>query len=96
MDEIKYKDIIDLGFNEKEEHDQNYINHYGFVYSIITLNLTDLIYIDWVKETRLCEIIRIDSVKTMNIQGRLKINNLDHLKEMILFFTGKRCTPDYA
>jgi len=82
--EIKYKDVMDLGFVEQFVEDNVFFNQYGFQYSIITFECAKRIFIDWDKTTRLCEILRVD--KDGNIKGRKKIESIDDLKEIILFY----------
>ena len=84
---IKYSDIISLNFNVDVQDDQVYFDQYGFDYCIITKDLTPEIYLDWEKETRLCEMVRIDSQEDGNIKSRIPIINLGHLKQMINFFS---------
>lgn len=83
--EIDYKDIIRLGFTENEDtNDKVYFNKYGFEYVIITKQLTKDIYIDWPKETRLCEMVRTDSEGY--IESTMPIRDLEHLEVLIDFF----------
>ena len=89
QEQIKYKDIIDLGFSVEEHQDDVYFNEYGFGWCIITKDLTDTIYLDWVKETRLCTLIRVDNPEECNIVARMPIMNLEHLKIIDKFFTDK-------
>jgi hypothetical protein len=83
--EIKYGDIIDLGFEVEECNDPVYFKNHGFQYCIITKKLTKRIYIDWAKETKLCEMIRVDSED--NIKAKHPIKSLAELKYIIDFFT---------
>lgn len=92
MKEIDYSEIINLGFEILESNDNVYFNRYGFPYCIITKKLTDLIYIQWHKETRLCEMVRIDDILNCNILATMPINDLEHLNQMIDFFTNKAYT----
>lgn len=93
MEEIRYIDIMELGFTEdKSPIDEVYYNEYGFKYRIYQKALTDTIYLDWQKETRLCKLIRVDSPETGNIKGVIDIQDLNHLKRVIRFFTD---TPDF-
>ena len=87
---IKYETIKDLGFTEVEEYDQVYFLEYGFPYTIIQLFLTDLIYLEWAKETQLCELIRVDSIEEQNILSRMPIKDLEHLIGLINFFVDKK------
>jgi hypothetical protein len=87
---IKYSDIMALGFSEEEQHDPQYFKQYGYAYCIITLNLTKKIYLDWAKETQLCEMIRINNTESCDIAARLPIRDLAYLKEMVEFFLGEK------
>lgn len=86
MEEINYKEIIDLGFKETFSDDDVYFNQYGYQYSIIELKLTKHIYIDWDKPTRICSLIRINNKKECNIMAKYKIQGLEELKKIINFF----------
>ena len=86
--QIKYKDIMSLGFTEdRTPCDQVYYNEYGFKYRIYQLQLTDTIYLDWQKETRLCKLVRIDHPDKGNIRGVIDIEDLNHLKQIVKFFS---------
>ena len=96
QEKIKYSEVIALGFTEDMQHDAVYEAEHGYSYCIITKELTKKIYLDWAKETQLCKLIRIDSSKNCNIKAELPIKNLEHLKEMINFFSDdKEQTFDY-
>lgn len=82
--QIRYRDIINLGFTEKKQHDNVYFDRYGFDYCIIQLNLTNKIYIDWAKETRLCGLMRMN--KSGDILNHYPIRDLAQLKRIIDFF----------
>lgn len=84
---VRFNDIKDLGFKATECYDRIYLEEYGFEYIIYTLDLTNKIYVDWARETGLCELIRIDSPKECNIKKRVVIENIDHLKRIIDFYT---------
>src|SRR5687768_4342536 len=88
QEQINYSDIIALGFNEEYESDAVYFNQYGYDYTIITLKLSKWIYLDWAKETRLCEMIRTN--KEQDVIKRKPIKNLSELKEIVDFFLGKK------
>lgn len=87
QEKIKYSEIIALGFTEDMQSDEVYFNEYGFDYCIITKELTKTIHLDWAKETQLCKMVRVDSPKTGNVKAELPIRNLEHLKEIINFFS---------
>lgn len=84
--EINYKTIMDLGFEEEFCSDSVYFDEYGFEYSIISLKLAKHIYLEWSKESRTCEIMRID--KDYNVIRRKKISGEKELKEIVDFFKG--------
>lgn len=87
QEKIKYSEVIALGFTEDMQSDEVYFNEYGFDYCIITKELTKTIHLDWAKETQLCKMVRVDSPKTGNVKAELPIRNLEHLKEIINFFS---------
>jgi len=86
QEKIEYHEIMNRGFNEEILSDPNFFKEFGFDYSIITLKLTKKTYLEWEKETQLCEFIRIDSKKKRNIMARTPINNLNQLDSVISFF----------
>lgn len=97
QEKINYDEIMALGFNEEIQSDKVYENTYGYSYCIITKELTKKIYLDWAKETRLCKMVRLEKPKTADIGAELPIKNLEHLKEMINFFSDeKEQTFDYS
>lgn len=81
---INYSDVMELGFTEDIVPDAVYEAHYGFPYSIITLDLTKKIYIEWHKETGLAEIVRTN--KNHEIQATRPVWNLEHLTDLVNFF----------
>ena len=97
QEKFMYSGIMSLGFKEQLVSDKAYFDQYGYEYSMITKYLTKKIYLDWVKETQLCELIRIDNDEEMNIKGRLPIRDIDHLNEIIDFFSDEqKQTHDYS
>lgn len=86
QNKFKYKTIIELGFTEQIIDDKIYFNQHGFDYSIVQLNLTKRIYLDWTKETKLCKLVRVDSPKNGIIKAEMPIKDIKHLKEIINFF----------
>ena len=94
--QINYDEIIALGFNEEIAYDSCYEAEHGYAYCIITKNLTKKIYLEWQKDTKLCKMVRLSKPKTGDIGAELPIKNLDHLKEMINFFSDEAKTePNY-
>jgi len=92
QERIKYSEIMSLGFTEEVMDDKVYFNEYGFDWCIITKELTKKIYLDWAKETQLCEMVRIDNQKNWNIIKRLAIKDFAHLKEIVDFYSDEaRC-----
>ena len=90
MKEIKYKDVMDLGFKETFSHDNVYFNQYGYEYSIVELKLTKHVFIDWEKSSRICTMIRINNKEECSIMARYEIQNLRELKDIIDFFIDKK------
>ena len=89
QEQIYYEDIMKLGFKEEQVEDEAYYSLHGFDYSIITKKLTKKIYLEWAKETKLCQMIRIDNPKNGIIKAEMPIRDLDHLKEVINFYCDK-------
>lgn len=87
QEKINYCEIMALGFTEDVQNDSVYEAEHGYKYCIITKQLTKKIYLDWEKDTKLCKMVRLSNHKTGDIGAELPIKNLEHLKEMINFFT---------
>lgn len=91
QEKINYSEIMALGFTEDIQHDSVYEAEHGFAYCIITLKVSKKIYFDWAKETKLCKMVRLSNPKTGDIGNEMPIKNLEHLKELVVFFlTGER------
>jgi hypothetical protein len=90
QEKINYDEIMALGFTEDMQSDSVYEAKHGYSYCIITKQLTKKIYLDWVKETKLCKMVRLEKPKTGDIGAELPIKNLGHLKEMINFFSDEK------
>ena len=75
--DIKYSDVIRLGFKIEKSKDNVYFDEYGFNYEIITFKLSRNSVIDWAKESHKCEILKCDSEGTI-----LKIINIPNLEEL--------------
>ena len=84
--QIRYKDVMDLGFIETQCPDNVFRDEYGYDYKIVELNLTKKISIDWNIETRMCQLIRINNNIDCDVKARYPIKNLDELKTIIDFF----------
>ena len=97
QEKINYDKIMALGFTEEVNSDSVYEAEHGYSYCIITKQLTKKIYLDWAKETKLCKMVRLSKPKTGDIGAELPIKNIEHLKEMINFFSDeKEQTFDYG
>ena len=89
QEQIDYSEIIALGFKEDFAEDKVYEKRYGYTYVIITKELTKKIHIEWFKDSRVCKMVRIDSPTRGNVKNTLLIQDLDHLKQIINFYTDK-------
>jgi predicted metal-dependent RNase len=87
---INYNKIMALGFTEEIGSDDVYYRQNGYEYAIVSKKLTKTISLDWEKETKLCRMIRIDSPNKGNIKAELPIMNLQHLKDLINFFSNDK------
>ena len=97
QEKIDYDKIMALGFTEEIGSDDVYYRQNGYEYAIVSKELTKTISLYWEKETKLCKLIRIDIPKTGNIKAELPIMNLQHLKDLINFFSNeKEQTFDYS
>ena len=90
MEQISYKHIMQLGFTETEVNDPVYFDQHGYKYAIIEKKITKNVFIQWHKDSRLCEMYRIDSPKTGNIMKRRPIQTFDELKDIINFYTDEK------
>lgn len=90
QEKINYSEIMALGFSEEVQSDKCYEAEHGYSYCIITKQLTKKIYLDWAKETKLCKMVRLSNPKTGDIGNEMPIKNLEHLNEIINFFSDKK------
>lgn len=90
MEQIEYSEIMKLGFSEEEGSCNVFYRQFGYNYSIVTLYLTNKIYIDWEKQTRLCKMVRLKKKTGGDIENEMPIQNLDQLKDIIHFFKEKK------
>lgn len=86
---IDYKDVIALGFLRQDEQDSVFFGQYGFKWFIVEIELTKSVKASWDCNSRLVELIRH---KERSILGRMPIENLQHLKDMLSFY-GKYTPP---
>jgi len=78
---IKYSDVIRLGFKETKVKDDTFFKEFGFGYSIIEFKLNKYSCIDWAKESRKCEILKCG--KEGDVLERIDIPNLLELEKII-------------
>lgn len=90
QEKINYDEIMALGFTEDVQSDKCYEAEHGYAYCIITLQVSKKIYFDWAKETKLCKMVRLSKPKTGDIGNEMPIKNLEHLKELINFFSDRK------
>lgn len=81
---ILYKDVVDLGFQRKEQNDSVFFNQYGFNYYLMNKKLDKKITAEWDINERTVRIIRCN--KTGDILGQIDVANLEELKKYIEFF----------
>jgi hypothetical protein len=87
QESINYSKVIDLGFKRKDLDDNVFFNQYGFGWFIVTLKLKKGIKAEWDCNTRTVEIVNYEG---HDVIGRMPVENLEHLKEIIEFFKGKK------
>lgn len=83
---IYYQDVMDLGFSETVCSDPVYERQHGYKYCIYTLYLNELIYLDWEKSTKLCQIVRLKPDDPDYVAKRMPIIDLKQLKAVVKFF----------
>lgn len=88
QEEIWYKEVIDLGFQEEYYSDSVHENQYGFQASHVMIELSLGITCYWEKEDRTCYIIRC--AENGDIKAKVLIRDLEHLKEWVLFFKSNK------
>lgn len=84
--QIRYKDVMELGFIETQCPDNVFRDEYGYDYKVVEFKIAKLISIYWDIETRTCELIRINNNVDCDIRARYPIKNLEELKTIIDFF----------
>lgn len=86
QEEIRYDDIMELGFTEEIQKDKIWEGQYGFPYAIIYKDLTKKIQLDWCQATRKCRLIRINNAREGSIVAKYPVKNLEELKTIVKFF----------
>jgi hypothetical protein len=81
---ILYKDVLELGFQRKEQNDSVFFNQYGFNYYLMNKKLDKKITAEWDINKRTVRIIRCN--KHGDVLGQINVNNLNELKMYIKFF----------
>ena len=84
---ITYKQCVDLGFKRTNENDSQWFNQYGYDWFLVEKYINKHLYFSWDCETRFVDLIRHN--KECDILGKIPVRNLQHLKELIHFFTNK-------
>lgn len=87
--EFTYKFIMDLEFKEEFNSDSVFFDKYGYDYSIVTLQLSPKIYVDWDKTTRKCKLVRLKNLKTQDIGNEMPIFTEEQLINIIAFFKNR-------
>lgn len=89
--QIKYCDIMALGFTAEDGHDQVFENIHGYPYTIFTKMLAPGLMLDWHQTTRLCELLVIRH-EDGHIFERIPIVDLAHLQVIVDAFNSQ-ATP---
>lgn len=85
--EIRYKDIVDLGFKSEPIDDSVFFEQFGYPYKIIQLHLSECTVLDWDQRDRKVSIILSDEYGHILKHGY--IPDVDTLKELVSFFVNK-------
>lgn len=83
--EIKFKDVMALGFKRIDSHDQVFIDQYGFDYFIVSKKVMKHLMFDWDCNTHFVTLLKIG--KEGHILSKIEIADLDELTMYINFFT---------
>lgn len=86
QEQINYADVMELGFCDEQVNDSVHMKMYGYPASNNYLELTDTIYVDWDKVTRLCKIVRVNNPKDCTVIKQIPVINLNQLKLIINFY----------
>lgn len=90
---IDYKTCLDLGFKHIHLGDQLFIDQYGFDWFTLDMKVMKKLWFTWDCNTRLVTLIRGTQ---KNLRAETPIYNLEHLKQMIDFFTIDREPKSYS
>lgn len=85
---IRFKDVIDLGFNYEQGNDKIHIDQYGYDWFWCEMKLHKQIFAYWDCDTRYVELRRQN--KDGDILSRIEVKDLDELKKWIEFFKGNK------
>lgn len=88
QEKIDYSDVIDLGFKRYDHSDTVFFNRHGYNYFRVELELTKHIYLDWEIETRTVKMVRCN--KESDVLAELPIIYLDHVKQIVKFYTATK------
>lgn len=80
---IKYKTVINLGFETIEEEDKVYEDQYGYPYKIIHLELRHNYSFDWDQNTRFVLLYKYEKRNEDNIILTYKIKNTEELHFLV-------------
>jgi hypothetical protein len=85
---FRYKDMIDLGFVQKQQYDNVFLDQHGYEWFLVEMKLAKGIYLTWDSETREVELVRWKP-KTGDILGRMPMFSIEEIKEVIEFYKKK-------
>jgi hypothetical protein len=85
---IDYRSVMNLGFVREEGSDPIFFEKNGYDWFLVRKKIDKKIIAEWDCETKLVRIIRINN--SQNILAEMPIQNLEHLKNIIMFFSKKK------
>ena len=85
QEQINYADVIALGFTRQDISDTVFESQYGYIWFLVTKELTKNIRAEWDCNDRTVEIVRYD--KDSNILGKMPLQDLSVLKTFINFYS---------
>lgn len=81
--EVKYIDLINLGFEIITLDDDIFFKQYGFQNFSLEMRVAKQFYFSWDCNTRK---VRLTRGGQKNVKSQIKVQDLDHLKLLIDFF----------